>query len=148
MKSPSLIQPWMFIALAMPLLLLVSCSRYAKEKEFVQAVGAEKLTTYAAELQQKDAWKTVKGQLPKEMWHEAFASHGVLQVKQYFTGLQIVLETRDRNERGVYIATDKSSPPEDGSGIHFEKLADGVYWFEQKNRVQYIPPEKRNAASK
>ncbi len=118
------------------------------EQKFVEAVGAEKLTAYVSDLERRDVWKAAKGQLPKEMWHEAFAGHGVLQVKQYFTGVQIVLETRDRNERGVYVATDKSQTPEDGSGIHFEKLADGIYGFEQRNRVQYIPPEKRNDESK
>src|SRR5690242_8463153 len=77
--------------------LITSCNRYSREREFVQTVGAENLTSYATELQRKDVWKTVKGQLPKEIWHESFAKQGVVQVKQYFTGVQIVLETRDRN---------------------------------------------------
>lgn len=137
---------WLLISVAMPLL-LTGCDRYARERSFVEAVGAGSLTNYVAELERKDSWKAVHGQLPKEMWHEAFARQGVLQVKQYFGGVQIVLERRGRNERGVYIPADQSKP-EDGSGVHFQTLASGIYWFEQKNRPQYIPPEQRNAGTK
>lgn len=145
-KRWSMIRAGLLIALTMPLL-LTSCSRYGKEREFVEAIGTERLTAYASDLERKDVWKAAKGQLPKDMWHETFASHGVLEVKRYFAGVQIVLDTRGRKDRGVYIVADRTQTPEDGSGIHFEKLADGVYGFEEKNRVQYIPLEKRNSVN-
>lgn len=138
------IMPWLLIALTMSLLLLSSCGRHVKAQKFVAAVGAERLTAYAVELEQKDSWKSVGGQLPIEMWDEGFVGHGVLKIQPYFNGLLIVLEAHDRVDRGVYISMDKSQVPEDGSGIYFEKLAEGVYWFEQKIRDKYIPQEQRN----
>lgn len=138
---------WLLISVAMPIL-LTGCAPHARAKNFIEAVGAVSLTNYVVALERNDSWGAVHGHLPKEMWHEAFARQGVLEVKQYFGGVQIVLEKHGQKECGVYIPADQSQKPEDGSGVHFQALGTGIYWFEQKNRAQYIPREQRNAETK
>jgi hypothetical protein len=124
----------------MAILWLASCSKFAKEQKFIDAVGRITLSHMLWSLRKKGVWRLVKARLPKEMWHEKFADHGVIEVKQYFNGAQVVLEKSDRDERGVYITTDKSQAPENGSGVTFERVSDGIYWFEQRNSDEYIPP--------
>src|SRR5215217_2008532 len=118
-------------------LFLSACNRYSREEKFLETVGAQKLTALSTAL----ATSNVKGELPVEKWPQNFAQHGVLQVKPYFDGLQVILERRGKFERGVFVAGSQNQTPEDGSGITFVRLTNGIYWFEQKNRVQYIPPE-------
>lgn len=141
MKSSIPKRRWLFVALLTPLLLLYVWSQFSKELRFVRSIGAKNLRTYVTELHQRGSWKLADGELLKEMWHKAFANHGVVAVKPYTNGLLVVFKRSDRYEQGVYIQSNQSESPYDGSGISFKELADGIYRFEQKNRLAYSAPQ-------
>ncbi len=118
----------------------VANHRHAAGRRLLGSVGADKLIAFAGELGRSGAWDGSVGPLPTARWPKSFAGHGILEIKRYFNGIQIVLERHGRRERGLYVTTDKAEVPEDGSGIVFEKLTDGIFSFEQKIRVPPTAP--------
>jgi hypothetical protein len=73
------------------------------------------------------------------MWPESFQKCGVIQVRAYFNGIQIVFAAQRKFERGLYVAEDSTFSPDEGSGIEFRKLAGGIYWFREKRREAFVP---------
>lgn len=108
-----------------------------KPHHLVTAIGTTNLLAYSRSTQQTATWSNLQGPLPKELWHPAFAKSGVIRVQHYMTGMQIVLAQSGRKESGIYVPMDTEDTPNDGSGTAFNKVADGVFLYEEKIRVAY-----------
>jgi hypothetical protein len=133
------------IALILLPFLLAGCGSRVKESRLVDAIGAEQLIAYADELEKKGVWKTAGRKLPREKWLKEFAERDVIEVNPYMDGILIVFKSGGRVRRGVYVATDKAIVPSEGSGIGFDWISDGIYFFEEKVRARIF---HRNSAAR
>ncbi len=132
-KASNLLKLMMLVTTS---ILFSACDKSASERAFVSKIGAVSLKAEVIKLQTNAIFK---GEYPRNTWSPALSTNGAIQVKPYFSGVQIVLQRSGRTQRGVYVVLDSTSP-DDGSGISFEKLEEGIYWFEQKMRAR-IPKQ-------
>lgn len=106
---------------------------------FVWRHPAGELRTYIMDL--KDADQTdFDFWADKGHWKAGFTGCGVIKVSPYIEGVLIHLYSRLGYDYGVFVSNQKEGDmaPEDGSGISFEKIGEGVFSYVEKEREAYI----------
>jgi|APGre2960657468_1045069.scaffolds.fasta_scaffold186151_1 hypothetical protein len=71
--------------------------------------------------------------LAREEWVSLCIKTGVIKTVNDETGIYVVLEKTGSRQAGIYFSK-TNEPPEDGSGISFDKMETNIYRFNEKVR--------------
>lgn len=66
-------------------------------------------------------------------WPESFRALGPVEVGAYADGFTLAFEQSGQNEAGLYVTPAQMDVvPQPSERAHFERMADGIYWYSFK----------------